>query len=117
MKIPSYKFLPLMYQLAARMGTKMTGGLGFHEILNNVSKPGNQNNNCFSFILSYTISSMYCCSILRNGNTKKFSPLFIVPRARTKISFCLLSLHINYSVSLLSSCTSDSNPHLTHCGI
>ncbi|XP_036180382.1 serine-protein kinase ATM isoform X2 [Myotis myotis] len=36
MKIPSYKFLPLMYQLAARMGTKMTGGLGFHEILNNL---------------------------------------------------------------------------------
>ncbi|RMC07330.1 hypothetical protein DUI87_16789 [Hirundo rustica rustica] len=33
-KIPSYKFLPLMYQLAARMGTKMMGGLGFHEILN-----------------------------------------------------------------------------------
>ncbi|KAM6448107.1 serine-protein kinase ATM isoform 1-T2 [Liasis olivaceus] len=32
-KIPSYKFLPLMYQLAARMGTKMTG---FHEILNNL---------------------------------------------------------------------------------
>lgn len=38
MKIPSYKFLPLMYQLAARMGTKMMGGLGFHEVLNNVSK-------------------------------------------------------------------------------
>ncbi|XP_055963591.1 serine-protein kinase ATM isoform X1 [Sorex fumeus] len=36
MKIPSYKFLPLMYQLAARMGTKMTGGLGFHEVLNNL---------------------------------------------------------------------------------
>uniref|UniRef100_A0A8C3XBW8 non-specific serine/threonine protein kinase n=1 Tax=Cyanoderma ruficeps TaxID=181631 RepID=A0A8C3XBW8_9PASS len=35
-KIPSYKFLPLMYQLAARMGTKMMGGLGFHEILNNL---------------------------------------------------------------------------------
>ncbi|XP_028903598.1 serine-protein kinase ATM isoform X1 [Ornithorhynchus anatinus] len=35
-KIPSYKFLPLMYQLAARMGTKMTGGLGFHEVLNNL---------------------------------------------------------------------------------
>ena len=35
-KIPSYKFLPLMYQLAARMGTKMMGGLGFHEVLNNV---------------------------------------------------------------------------------
>ncbi|PKU36283.1 serine-protein kinase atm [Limosa lapponica baueri] len=34
-KIPSYKFLPLMYQLAARMGTKMMGGLGFHEVLNN----------------------------------------------------------------------------------
>lgn len=25
-----------MYQLAARMGTKMMGGLGFHEVLNNV---------------------------------------------------------------------------------
>ncbi|XP_024426571.2 serine-protein kinase ATM isoform X2 [Desmodus rotundus] len=36
MKIPSYKFLPLMYQLAARMGTKMLGGLGFHEVLNNL---------------------------------------------------------------------------------
>ncbi|XP_035311971.1 serine-protein kinase ATM isoform X5 [Cricetulus griseus] len=35
MKISSYKFLPLMYQLAARMGTKMMGGLGFHEVLNN----------------------------------------------------------------------------------
>uniref|UniRef100_A0A6J0UF85 non-specific serine/threonine protein kinase n=1 Tax=Pogona vitticeps TaxID=103695 RepID=A0A6J0UF85_9SAUR len=32
-KIPSYKFLPLMYQLAARMGTKTTG---FHPILNNL---------------------------------------------------------------------------------
>ncbi|XP_026541131.1 serine-protein kinase ATM isoform X1 [Notechis scutatus] len=30
-RIPSYKFLPLMYQLAARMGTKTNG---FHEILN-----------------------------------------------------------------------------------
>ncbi|XP_029027107.1 serine-protein kinase ATM isoform X2 [Betta splendens] len=27
-QIPSYKFLPLMYQLAARMGTKMTTGTG-----------------------------------------------------------------------------------------
>ncbi|NXH12272.1 ATM kinase, partial [Bucco capensis] len=35
-KIPSYKFLPLMYQLAARMGTKMLGGLGFHGVLNNL---------------------------------------------------------------------------------
>uniref|UniRef100_A0A8C3EEI8 non-specific serine/threonine protein kinase n=1 Tax=Corvus moneduloides TaxID=1196302 RepID=A0A8C3EEI8_CORMO len=35
-KIPSYKFLPLMYQLAARMGTKMMGGLGFHKVLNNL---------------------------------------------------------------------------------
>ncbi|XP_059502620.1 serine-protein kinase ATM isoform X2 [Stegostoma tigrinum] len=33
-KIPSYKFLPLMYQLAARMGTKMPGGQRFHEVLN-----------------------------------------------------------------------------------
>ncbi|XP_062830674.1 serine-protein kinase ATM isoform X1 [Anolis carolinensis] len=31
-KIPSYKFLPLMYQLAARMGTK----IGFHQVLNNL---------------------------------------------------------------------------------
>ncbi|KAL6071582.1 hypothetical protein STEG23_024553, partial [Scotinomys teguina] len=36
MKISSHKFLPLMYQLAARMGTKMMGGLGFHEVLNNL---------------------------------------------------------------------------------
>uniref|UniRef100_K7FFL2 non-specific serine/threonine protein kinase n=1 Tax=Pelodiscus sinensis TaxID=13735 RepID=K7FFL2_PELSI len=35
-KIPSYKFLPLMYQLAARMGTKTMGSLGFHEVLNNL---------------------------------------------------------------------------------
>nr|XP_009682092.1 PREDICTED: serine-protein kinase ATM isoform X1 [Struthio camelus australis] len=35
-KIASYKFLPLMYQLAARMGTKMMGGLGFHEVLNSL---------------------------------------------------------------------------------
>ncbi|CAM5075810.1 unnamed protein product [Natator depressus] len=35
-KIPSYKFLPLMYQLAARMGTKIMGCLGFHEVLNNL---------------------------------------------------------------------------------
>uniref|UniRef100_A0A4W3IEU8 non-specific serine/threonine protein kinase n=1 Tax=Callorhinchus milii TaxID=7868 RepID=A0A4W3IEU8_CALMI len=33
-KIPSYKFLPLMYQLAARMGTKMPGGDVFHDVLN-----------------------------------------------------------------------------------
>ncbi|KAK6486135.1 serine-protein kinase ATM-like isoform X1 [Huso huso] len=36
-KIPSYKFLPLMYQLAARMGAKMpggaVGGVGFHDVL------------------------------------------------------------------------------------
>lgn len=36
-KIPSYKFLPLMYQLAARMGTKMTNAIsedvGFHDVL------------------------------------------------------------------------------------
>ncbi|XP_022052894.2 serine-protein kinase ATM isoform X1 [Acanthochromis polyacanthus] len=35
--IPSYKFLPLMYQLAARMGTKMAAGVaedtGFHDVL------------------------------------------------------------------------------------
>ncbi|XP_053871494.1 serine-protein kinase ATM isoform X1 [Malaclemys terrapin pileata] len=35
-KIPSYKFLPLMYQLAARMGTKIMGCLGFHKVLNNL---------------------------------------------------------------------------------
>uniref|UniRef100_A0A8D0HJB5 FAT domain-containing protein n=1 Tax=Sphenodon punctatus TaxID=8508 RepID=A0A8D0HJB5_SPHPU len=34
-KIPSFKFLPLMYQLAARMGTKM-GGVGFHQVLSNL---------------------------------------------------------------------------------
>ncbi|KAL4647243.1 serine-protein kinase ATM isoform X2 [Arapaima gigas] len=36
-RIPSYKFLPLMYQLAARMGTKMSGAAsdgGFHDVLN-----------------------------------------------------------------------------------
>ncbi|CAJ1065758.1 serine-protein kinase ATM [Xyrichtys novacula] len=36
-QIPSFKFLPLMYQLAARMGTKMTSGVteetSFHEVL------------------------------------------------------------------------------------
>uniref|UniRef100_A0A8D0A1F8 non-specific serine/threonine protein kinase n=1 Tax=Sander lucioperca TaxID=283035 RepID=A0A8D0A1F8_SANLU len=36
-QIPSYKFLPLMYQLAARMGTKMVTGItedtGFHDVL------------------------------------------------------------------------------------
>uniref|UniRef100_A0A674EVG6 non-specific serine/threonine protein kinase n=1 Tax=Salmo trutta TaxID=8032 RepID=A0A674EVG6_SALTR len=36
--IPSYKFLPLMYQLAARMGTKMSAtvaeDVGFHGVLN-----------------------------------------------------------------------------------
>ncbi|XP_035535893.1 serine-protein kinase ATM isoform X1 [Morone saxatilis] len=36
-QIPSYKFLPLMYQLAARMGTKMASGItddtGFHDVL------------------------------------------------------------------------------------
>ncbi|KAM3935269.1 serine-protein kinase ATM-like [Leptodactylus fuscus] len=35
-KIPSHKFLPLMYQLAARMGTKKMGRQDFHEVLNNV---------------------------------------------------------------------------------
>ncbi|XP_076591459.1 serine-protein kinase ATM isoform X1 [Chaetodon auriga] len=39
-KIPSYKFLPLMYQLAARMGTKMAAGItedtGFHDVLNDL---------------------------------------------------------------------------------
>lgn len=37
-RIPSYKFLPLMYQLAARMGTKMQTAnnedTGFHHVLN-----------------------------------------------------------------------------------
>ncbi|KAK3513535.1 hypothetical protein QTP70_016470, partial [Hemibagrus guttatus] len=38
-KIPSYKFLPLMYQLAARMGTKVSNpvsseDVGFHNVLN-----------------------------------------------------------------------------------
>ncbi|XP_034556513.1 serine-protein kinase ATM [Notolabrus celidotus] len=37
-QIPSYKFLPLMYQLAARMGTKIASGVteetGFHDVLN-----------------------------------------------------------------------------------
>eukprot|EP00066_Takifugu_rubripes_P017315 XP_011606581.1 PREDICTED: serine-protein kinase ATM [Takifugu rubripes] len=39
-KIPSHKFLPLMYQLAARMGTKMVSGMakdmGFHSVLYNL---------------------------------------------------------------------------------
>ncbi|KAM4589980.1 serine-protein kinase ATM [Fundulus diaphanus] len=39
-QIPSYKFLPLMYQLAARMGTKMAAGAsedtGFHDVLNDL---------------------------------------------------------------------------------
>ncbi|XP_077468061.1 serine-protein kinase ATM [Stigmatopora argus] len=39
-RIPSYKFLPLMYQLAARMGTKMSSGVGedggFHDVLNDL---------------------------------------------------------------------------------
>ncbi|KAE8627562.1 hypothetical protein XENTR_v10007047 [Xenopus tropicalis] len=35
-RIPSHKFLPLMYQLAARMGTKKMGNLGFHDVLNNL---------------------------------------------------------------------------------
>ncbi|XP_067450490.1 serine-protein kinase ATM isoform X1 [Thunnus thynnus] len=39
-KIPSYKFLPLMYQLAARMGTKMATGItedvGFHDVLSDL---------------------------------------------------------------------------------
>ncbi|XP_030599575.1 serine-protein kinase ATM-like [Archocentrus centrarchus] len=39
-RIPSYKFLPLMYQLAARMGTKMAAGVaedpGFHEVLSDL---------------------------------------------------------------------------------
>ncbi|XP_028274525.1 serine-protein kinase ATM isoform X2 [Parambassis ranga] len=39
-QIPSYKFLPLMYQLAARMGTKMATGItedtGFHDVLNDL---------------------------------------------------------------------------------
>uniref|UniRef100_A0A672RVT5 Serine-protein kinase ATM n=1 Tax=Sinocyclocheilus grahami TaxID=75366 RepID=A0A672RVT5_SINGR len=38
-QIPSYKFLPLMYQLAARMGTKVSSSVtsqdvGFHHVLN-----------------------------------------------------------------------------------
>lgn len=40
-KIPSYKFLPLMYQLAARMGIKVSNpvtseDVGFHTVLNQV---------------------------------------------------------------------------------
>ncbi|XP_074534953.1 serine-protein kinase ATM [Halichoeres trimaculatus] len=39
-QIPSYKFLPLMYQLAARMGTKMASGIieetGFHDVLSDL---------------------------------------------------------------------------------
>uniref|UniRef100_A0A3P8UQX8 non-specific serine/threonine protein kinase n=1 Tax=Cynoglossus semilaevis TaxID=244447 RepID=A0A3P8UQX8_CYNSE len=39
-QIPSYKFLPLMYQLAARMGTKMAAGpagdVGFSDVLNDL---------------------------------------------------------------------------------
>lgn len=35
--IPSHKFLPLMYQLAARMGTKMAEDAGFHDVLNEVT--------------------------------------------------------------------------------
>ncbi|XP_037534430.1 serine-protein kinase ATM [Nematolebias whitei] len=39
-QIPSYKFLPLMYQLAARMGTKTTTSVsedtGFHDVLNDL---------------------------------------------------------------------------------
>lgn len=39
--IPSYKFLPLMYQLAARMGTKKTAAAtsedsGFQDVLSDV---------------------------------------------------------------------------------
>ena len=68
-----------------------------------LSKPENQNNNCLSFILIllYTISSIYCCSILGNGHTTKFQSYFLLcVRAGMKISFCLLSLYVSYLASL-----------------
>ncbi|CAN9511502.1 unnamed protein product [Ophioblennius macclurei] len=37
-QIPSHKFLPLMYQLAARMGTKTNDDTRFHDVLNELMK-------------------------------------------------------------------------------
>lgn len=60
-----------MYQLAARMGTKMMGGLGFHEVLNNVSKPEKQTLLLlFVYIMYYIKYKLLFHS--KNGNTKRF---------------------------------------------
>lgn len=82
-----------MYQLAARMGTKMMGGLGFHEVLNNVSKPENQTT--VAFLLYYYILLFHS----RKWQYKKSLVthiyyaiyIYIYMRARIKIPFCLLS--------------------------
>lgn len=117
MKIPSYKFLPLMYQLAARMGTKMMGGLGFHEVLNNVSKFENQNTaSCFSFKF-YIL--LFHSRIWKYKKDSSYSYLFCCKRAGIKIPFCLISLHVSYSISwsLLPIPLSRTCTHSAHGGI
>lgn len=123
MKIPSYKFLPLMYQLAARMGTKMMGGLGFHEVLNNVSKHENQTT--IAFLLYYCILLFHSRKWLHK---KVLSVIFIMLYKGKNILFRLLSYATCYSLSLcFSSYTSLTHtyhittpaPHTqsTHCSI
>lgn len=85
MKISSYKFLPLMYQLAARMGTKTMGDEGFHEVLNNVSRSKNQNT-----IIDFFYITMYCIkqilTLLPGNGSTHFYMYSLTPH----VSLCLI---------------------------
>ncbi|KAF3692958.1 Serine-protein kinase ATM [Channa argus] len=82
-QISSHKFLPLMYQLAARMGTKMAAGnsedTGFHEVLNNlISRASLEHPHHTLFIIFALVNAnkdeTFCKSQLSKSTPRQPSP-------------------------------------------
>ncbi|KAM6987939.1 serine-protein kinase ATM isoform 2-T2 [Tautogolabrus adspersus] len=82
-QIPSYKFLPLMYQLAARMGTKMANGntedTGFHDVLSKlICRASLEHPHHTLFIILALVNANkdenYCRSRLSKSAPRQLSP-------------------------------------------
>ncbi|XP_075580028.1 serine-protein kinase ATM [Pelecanus crispus] len=85
-KIPSYKFLPLMYQLAARMGTKMMGGLGFHEVLNNLMSRISLDHPHHSLFVILALANADKDELLRNASPDAIRRNKLIKNAPKEIS-------------------------------
>ncbi|KAG7226115.1 hypothetical protein INR49_018726 [Caranx melampygus] len=82
-QIPSYKFLPLMYQLAARMGTKMAAGItedtGFHDVLSELIRQASLEHPHHTLFIIFALVNAnkdenFCRSRLSKSTPKQPSP-------------------------------------------